>query len=93
MNHLPQRVVNLVQVDLLDFQGREVLNQKKHETVIIRVMDELDEDALIVDGVGKDPMNESQLGVCRDHLHDLLHLAVNLLHVDLLFIAALSDNV
>ena len=48
MNHLPQRVVNLVQVDLLDFQSGEVLNQKQHETVIIRVMDELDEDALIV---------------------------------------------
>ena len=47
--HRPEWVLNLVQRDAPAVHATEICNHKHHQTLIVRVQDDLNEDWLVVD--------------------------------------------
>ena len=61
VDHVPLRVVNFAQLNLLDVEIDKVRHYEEQKTVIVRVMNQLNKNGLVTDRVDKNAVNESKL--------------------------------
>ena len=57
IDHVPHGMIYFTQTDLLDLKTYVVLDNQEYETVIVSVMNHLDENGLIIDRVHENTMN------------------------------------
>ena len=78
-DHDPEWVWDLVQVVHLAIVRVPVSDQHQNQTVIISIVHELNEDALVIDWVDEESVDGRKLRVGWDHLHYRLHLLLDAL--------------
>lgn len=76
-NHLPERMINIVQCDAFVFHADKVCYDEQHEAFIVRVQHKLNKEGLVVDAIHEDTYYEAQLRVVLHHLHDVAHLLIH----------------